>query len=266
MGAAASISKASEKNGVSADCKKFISYFLRFCPANKKGKDLRKAAWRAIDNNGNGYVSLAETGKWIQDVLTIQVVGEAGEGDQGKGGKTGKAHSRKAQVKDAQDTAKLMYKRFYPCYIRAFLDAADIGKNDGRIRGTATATKDDYVQRFEFRFLCCYLCIYALMYDAFSVVDGGGAEITKDDDRRISLDELKAGVSNFKGHPLVGAKLLGMPSSYGNVEAIFKEMDADGKGKVLLNEWCAWLEKKECENNTKLGKLLVKNEDGGDER
>jgi len=266
MGAAASISKAGEANGVSDDCKKFISYFVRFCPANKKGKELRKAAWRSIDNNGNGYVSLAETGKWIKETLTIQMVGEAGSGDQGKGGKTGKSHPGKAAIVDAQDTSKLLYKRFYPCYIRAFLDAADIGKNDGRIRGTATATKDDYVQRFEFRFLCCYLCIYALMYDAFSVVDGGGAEITKDDDRRISLGELKAACAKFEGHPLAGAKLLGMPSSYGNVDNIFKQMDADGKGKVLLNEWCAWLEKKECANKTQLGKLLNKNEDGGDER
>jgi len=38
------------------------------------------------------------------------------------------------------------------------------------------------------------------------------------------------------------------------------EMDSDGKGMVLLNEWCAWLEKKESENQTKFGKLLLKNE------
>merc|ERR1712146_452771 len=165
----------------------------------------RKAAWRVIDVNGNGYVSFAETGKWILEYLTNQIVGEATESDKGKG-KTGKDHSQKAIVQNAQGAAKLLYKRFYPCYIRAFLDAADIGKN-GKVRGTKTATKDDYVQRHEFRFLCIYLCIYALMYDAFSVVDGGGEEITKDDDRRISLDELKGACGKFKGHPLVGAKM-----------------------------------------------------------
>lgn len=254
------MSTINEKNGVSDDCTRFISYFLRYCPL-KKGKKLRKEAWRSIDFNGNGYVSLAETGKWIKELLEIEMVGEAGPGDKGKGGKTSKAHPGKAAVKDAQDTAKLLYKRFYPCYIRAFLDAADIGKN-GKVGGTKTATKDDYVQRHEFRHLCCYLCIYALMYDAFSVVDGGGAEITKDDDRRISLDELKKACKKFNGHPLVGAKMLGMPSSYGNVEPVFMEMDSDGKGMVLLNEWCAWLEAKEVANKTKLGKLLTYSTDG----
>merc|ERR1712032_1041936 len=107
--------------------------------------------------------------------------------------------------------------------------------------------------------------IYAPMYDAFSVVDGGGAEITKDDDRRISLAELKGACKKFSGHPLVGAKLLAMPQSYGNVESVFMEMDSDGKGMVLLNEWCAWLEAKEAANNTKLGKLLKYSKDGDDD-
>jgi len=261
MGAAASISAQA---AVSADCKEFISYFILYCPLNKGGKKLRDEAWKVIDTNGNGYVSLAETGKWIKNLLTIQLAQEATEGDLHKGGKTNKSSGSSAGVKAAQDKALLMYKRFYPCYIRAFLDAADIGKNNGRVRGTKTATKDDYVQRMEFRFLCCYLCIYALMYDAFSIVDGGTADIqkiTKDDDRRISITELKAAVTRFSGHPLVGCKLLGMPNAYGNTEAIFADMDADGKGMVLLSEWCAWLETKECENNTKLGKLLAKGEE-----
>jgi Ca2+-binding EF-hand superfamily protein len=264
MGAAASVlSTIDEKNGVSDDCTTFISYFLSFCPLNPQGKTLRKAAWRVIDVNGNGYVSLAETGKWIKELLETQMVKEAEPASKGKGGKTGKQHASSAQVKDAQDSSKLLYKRFYPCYIRAFLDAADIGKN-GKVGGTKTATKDDYVQRHEFRFLCCYLCIYALMYDAFSVVDGGGAEITKDDDRRISLAELKKAAGKFAGHPLLGAAQLGMPEKYGNVESVFMEMDADGKGMVLLSEWCAYLEKKEAENATKFGKLLLKNEHDDD--
>ena len=242
--------------------KKFCSYFLSYCAKNKSGKILRSEAWKVIDVNGNGYVSLAETGKWIKQLLEIQLVQEAGPNEKGKGGKTKKEHAGSAAIKDAQDTAKLLYKRFYPCYIRAFLDAADIGKN-GKVGGTKTATKDDYVQRHEFRFLCIYLCIYALMYDAFSVVDGGDG-ITKDDDRRISLEELKKAAGKFKGHPLVGAAQLGMPTKYGTVESLFMEMDADGKGKVLLNEWCAYLEKVEAENCTELGKLLLLN-DGDDD-
>merc|ERR1711939_457785 len=74
------------------------------------------------------------------------------------------------------------------------------------------------------------------------------------------LAELKGACKKFSGHPLVGAAQLGMPDSYGNVESVFMEMDADGKGMVLLNEWCAWLEKKESENQTPFGKLLLKGE------
>jgi len=94
------------------------------------------------------------------------------------------------------------------------------------------------------------------MYDAFSVVDGGDG-VTKDDDRRISPKELEAAVGKFSGHALLGCAQLGMPAAYGNTDALFKEMDADGKGKVLLNEWCAYLEKKEAENGTELGLLLT---------
>merc|ERR1711934_175270 len=102
-GATASVLQTmSEKNGVSDDCTTFISHFLPFCPF-KQGKKLRKAAWRVIDVNGNGYVSLAETGKWIMEFLEIQMVGEAGAGDKGKGGKTDKSHPGKAAVKDAQE-------------------------------------------------------------------------------------------------------------------------------------------------------------------
>merc|ERR1712183_754512 len=234
---------------------KFVDVFLPLCRLG--ASKLRKASWKAIDNNGNGYVSLAETGNWIKDAIALYYRDEATPSDRGKGQKLSSKDRKK--IKAASEDSVLLYKEFYPCYIRAFLDAADIGKN-GDVRGTKTATKDDYVQRHEFRFLCCYLCIYALMYDAFSVVDGGGAEITKDDDRRISLAELKAACNKFSGHPLIGAAQLGMPDKYGNAESVFMEMDADGKGMVLLNEWCAWLEKKESDNKTDFGKLLIKGE------
>merc|ERR1712010_371942 len=141
-------------------------------------------------------------GKWIKECINLQLIEEAKEADRGKGQKITKAHLNKAQIADAKDESTALYKRFYPCYIRAFLDAADVGKN-GDVRGTKTATKDDYVQRSEFRLLCAYLCIYALMYDAFTMVDGGDG-VTKDDDRRISYDELKAATGKFSGHPLVG--------------------------------------------------------------
>merc|ERR1712224_402765 len=111
-------------------------------------------------------------------------VQEAKQADKGKG-KTGKATLGKAEVQAAKDEGIRLYKLFYPVYIRAFLDAADIGKNK-KVRVTKTATTDDYVQRGEFRFLNVYLCIYALMYDAFAKVDGGSAGRSKDDDLALA--------------------------------------------------------------------------------
>merc|ERR1712146_672480 len=92
--------------------------------------------------------------------LTNQIVGEATESDKGKG-KTGKDHSQKAIVQNAQGAAKLLYKRFYPCYIRAFLDAADIGKN-GKVRGTKTATKDDTCRDTNSAF-CAFISVFMLL-------------------------------------------------------------------------------------------------------
>jgi hypothetical protein len=178
-------------------------------------------------------------------------------------GKTGKSHLSKSEVTAAKDEGIRLYKLFYPVYIRAFLDAADIGKNK-RVGGTKTATTDDYVQRSEFRFLNVYLSIYALMYDAFAKVDGGSAGRSKDDDRRISESELKAAAGGFKGHPLLGVKMLGMPDSYGNIGTIFKLMDADSKGMVLLKEWCEYLEGVEIEHETKFGALLAYAEEKDD--
>lgn len=262
MGGAASIERALNDAVVSADCKKFIELHLAYTPLTARGKTLRREAWKCIDVNGNGHVSLAEVGKWIQESAKLHEVQEAKASDKGKG-KTGKAHLSKTEVQNAKDEGIRLYKLFYPVYIRAFLDAADIGKNK-KVRGTKTATTDDYVQRGEFRYLNVYLCIYALMYDAFAKVDGGSAGRNKDDDRRISESELKAAAGGFKGHPLLGVKMLGMPESYGNISTIFKAMDADSKGMVLLKEWCEYLEGIEIEHATKFGKLLAYADDRED--
>jgi len=245
----ASIAKSAE-GAVSQDCLTFCAPFIPLClgkpsdptdteivRASREAKKLRGQAWRCLDNNGNGHVSLAETGKWIQDTL-INHLGSKDEGIR-------------------------IYKAFYASYIRAFLDAADYGA-DKKVKGTKTATTDDYVQRNEFRLLIAYLCIYATMFDAFAKVDGGGEGTTKDDDRRISKDEWTAALSKgaFKGSPLTG--LTQAQSNPQNGAAIFAEMDADGKGMVLLKEFCEYCEKKEAGAKTDMGKLLRAGEDSDD--
>jgi len=132
-----------------------------------------------------GYVSLAETGKWINDTL-INFCGDA-------------------------DRGKLLYKSFYPSYIRAFKDAADASK-DTKI--TSKASTDDYVQKKEFRLLCAYLCLYAIMFDHFARIDGFGAGKgadgvgieDKSDDRRMSEAEWNAARKDFKMSPFISLK------------------------------------------------------------
>ena len=76
-------------------------------------------------------MSLAETGKWIRETLI--------------------AYTENAIY------GEMLYKCFYPSYIRAFKDAADAGR-DTAIAGSS-ASADDYVQKNEFRLLCSYLCL-----------------------------------------------------------------------------------------------------------
>lgn len=206
-------------------CKSFATY------ADKSNKVGRRTAWSGLDNNGNGHVSLAETGKWIQDTLINDL--------------------------KSKELGVMLYKRFYPSYIRAFLDAADYGP-DKKVKGTKTATTDDYVQFNEFRLLCNYLVLYAMMFDAFAAIDGNSDGTTKDDDRRISKDEWAAKANSFSGHPFVG---LGVCSDGGKgSDAVFASMDSDGKGMVLLKEFCEYIEKAEIAAGTAYGKLLAAGE------
>jgi len=251
MGAAASVDTAS--SWASADAQKFIAPFLPLTigkpklrddtalKASAQAKQSRNDAWRKLDNNGNGHVSLAETGKWIQDFLIDY-------------------------YKNKEEGVRL-YKAFYASYIRAFLDAADWG-TDKKVKGTKTATTDDYVQRNEFRLLIAYLCIYAVMWDTFSTIDGGSEGATKDDDRRMTLEEFKAAVDKNKDkwgqHPLIGIREA-IQGGQDDAENVFKQMDADGKGMVLLKEFCTYLEAAEVKDESELGKLLRASKDGDDE-
>jgi len=217
-------------------------------PSSPKGttsKLLRSSAWQRLDFNNNGIVSLAETGKWIKERLINFYCGDA---------------DNKAFGLDDSE-AELLYKYFYPCFIRAFLDAADYGaptkvtqKGGGKsysATGTA-ATGDDYVQFKEFRLLCTYLCIYATIWEAFATLDGGGKGVDATDDRRVDTSEWASNSEALVGHPL---RSLSLTANKEN-SAAFSAMDADGKGKVLLAEFSTYIEDYEFELGTRWGKLL----------
>uniref|UniRef100_A0A6V3E2V9 EF-hand domain-containing protein n=1 Tax=Heterosigma akashiwo TaxID=2829 RepID=A0A6V3E2V9_HETAK len=226
MGAAAS----ALGSGASEDVKTFVDCFIAMAAQTPEGKAARRQGWMAADPNGNGIASLAEIDGWIQKTLLF----DFGEN---------------------QDEADRLWKLFRPCYIRAFNDAKDIGR-DRAVAGTNAST-DDYVQKGEFRLMNAYLCIYAVMFDAFALIDGGGPGTDAHDDRRMSLEEWTAGYDKVKDHGFVGLAGIADEASEDSIESIFAQMDADGKGMVLLNEWCRWLEKKEQEAGTPIGQMLA---------
>lgn len=222
----ASGSKPAPKKGTAAGCsdeyKKFKDAFFGLCQPDAASKELRIEAWKQADPNGNGQCSLAELDGWVQKTLLTKYPKEG----------------------------ETIWKAFRPSYIRAFSDARDIGAD--KQLGKSNCSTDDFVQARTFRVFVAYLVIYAEMYDAFALVDGGGAGVSKDDDRKISPDELKAGADKLKGFSFVFAKDLTAQSA----DAVFKEMDDDGKGAVLLNEWCRYIEQAEQKAGTEMGKLL----------
>jgi len=215
----------------SDEFKSFKDVFGGLSKTSKESKKLRDTGWNQADPNGNGHCSLAELDSWVKDSLV---------------------------AKKGDDEGDTVWKRFRPSYIRAFNDAKDVMKNK---KISTSSDLDDYVQKREFRCFVAYLVIYAEMYDAFSLLDGGGEGVSKDDDRKISIDELKAGIGKLESFSFIG--LDGLDDSM--AEGLFAQMDADGKGSVLLVEWCRFIEKAEQAEQTEIGKLLNigDDDDGG---
>lgn len=224
MGAGASIAKLKNNQTTSYQVRKFVECFSGLAERGKAARAARVYAWRSLDNNGNGYVSLAETGAWIKQVLLDYMPWDP-------------------------DFCDAQYEKFYPSYIRSFKDAADAGK-DREIPGIDAST-DDYMQKGEFRIFTAYLCGYAVMYDAFHKIDSTDG----DEERKFSKENWDAGFGDFVGSPV--AALSACATSPALAEIAYGEMDADGKGAVLLIEFCAWCKAKEIAMQTDLGKLLA---------
>ena len=165
--------------------------------------------------------------------------------------KTGKGNDLKTPGLD-------LFRAFRPCYIRAFSDAKDFKKDDGNVLdGLKTATHDDYVSWEEFRLFCCYLIIYAAMFDAFAKIDGGGSGRGADDNKRIELDEWIAGWKSVRSHGFIA---LAQISTEEEAIQVFAQIDDNGGGVVLLDEWCNFLKNAEINAGTDVGNILALDE------
>ena len=82
---------------------------------------------------------------------------------------------------------------------------------------------DDWVQRREFIKLLRNLFYFNRVYLVFD-------EIDTDDDRRIDLTEFKTGFDKLK-------------MENHDAETVFSEIDRNGGGYILFNEFCSWFAK-----------------------
>ena len=111
----------------------------------------RAMLWRALDNNGNGKVSLAEFDDFVNKIAGT--------------------FERKHGVKLIDGKSNL-WKYARPCLIRAFQLA----------NGIAADSNDDYVTRSEFRCLLLATQLALEIYRIFDIAD-------KSNDRRVSRKE-----------------------------------------------------------------------------
>lgn len=103
-----------------------------------------------------------------------------------------------------------------PAIIRAFQIAKDVTKSKSSVG-------DDYIEFREFRFFLQSLRQYFEYYAAFSRTDS-------DNDKRISLDEFQENID--KVERWVG--------KIDDPEAEFNQIDTNGGGVILFEEFCSW--------------------------
>ena len=231
------------QKGPTDDFKAFEGIFKPFGEKNEAGEKLRATHFKLADPNGNGLCSLAELETWVLARLME---------------KYPKDKTKKDHRGDPLEYGKDLFEAFRPSYIRAFNDAKDYKADSGAVlEGTKTSTADDFVSKGEFRLFNAYLCVYGAMFDAFAKIDGGGAGRDAGDDRRMELKEWLAG---YKGAAGYGFGCLDGIKDDKAATALFKKMDSDGAGMVLLGEFSDFIKNEEIKAGTAVGKLLDEDE------
>merc|ERR1712203_621416 len=140
--------------------------------------------------------------------------------------------------------------------IRAFNDAKDVAKLKP-IPG-ASANTDDYVTKREFRLFVCFLRYYCTWFEVFALVDGNTDGTTAEDDRRLSRSEWCNAVEKVVSAGNSWAPFLALQRAWRDS---FDAIDANGKGKILLKEFCDWIKRAEVDAQTPQGKNLALGED-----
>lgn len=196
-----------------------VSFLHTFNYGERRQQSLRAAEWSRWDSDGVGYLSLAK----VDSAIMTHLVSKLGH-----------------------DQGEKVWKRFRPSYIRAFTFAKDVAPV-GHVEGP---DGDSYITKAEFRLLISYLRHYATWFEVFALVDGNSDGTTAEDDRRISREEWEANLGKVRHAGSTYAQYVAFRTCD---EESFDVMDADGKGMVLLSEFCTWVEKAEIAAGTPAG-------------
>jgi hypothetical protein len=95
------------------------------------------------------------------------------------------------------------------------------------------------------------------------MIDGGGSGRDKNDDMRIDVFEWLAGFKNVIDHGFVGLQFV---TSKAEALEVFKMIDGNGGGLILLDEWCSFLKNCEVAADSPIGRLLVAEQIGQERR
>ena len=212
------------EKGASDHLRRFVEVFVPYTLNSAKGRELRIRGIKIADSNYNGYCSLAELEYFVKNVLEKEFKNDCGH---------------------------KIFNKFRHIYIRAYSSARIIDSQDTH------AIADDYVGFSEFRMFNLYLCVYAIMYDAFCHIDASEQSSSESEgDKRISSSEW---LQNYKKVVDYGFAAFVTINNDDSAKEHFNGMDKDHHGMILFNEWCDYIASAEIQNKSALGILLAKN-------
>jgi len=155
-------------------------------------KEACKAAWSKVDFNGNGIVSVAEMDKFIGESANPESEVES----------FGNLFSPVIDTNTGKPKQPVLIRAWKKCTSREY------------------STHDDgFIHRHEFRAFVKYILLYNSLFQVFDEING--------DDRRIDIDEFKAGMTKF-----------GACDEDTDLDQTFKNIDSNGGGQILFDEFC----------------------------
>jgi hypothetical protein len=222
-------SKLIAGEGASADVKAFLDIFLPLSYMTDESTSAREIEWMNADTNGEGALPLSMVERWIQRRLCSAL---------------------------NQKRGMVLYKMFFPAYTRAFRASRDVPADPS----------PDLVNRSEFRLLIACLCVYALAFDAFSMVDSPAWSRNGHRDQRLSLTEWLTGCRKVSNHGFIAlANAVCPDATEESLSAIFNSMSEKGADTVQLTEWFKFLGDTELAANTLMGLIISIGSGSGDD-